>query len=780
MPGEFLAILGRLSPFLHADALRHPEWLSSVDELNRTLTASDFTARHRQHPNDSLARLRRRELMRIALRDGLDLAPLEEITAELSSLADSLIARALELCGGADGLAVIALGKLGGGELNYSSDIDLMFVNGAHGSERHRELPGELVRRLTEYTESGIAYRVDLRLRPEGALGELVLPVSAAQTYYASRARDWELQMFVKARVCAGNREAGKSLLDFVQPLIYSHSIDLSAIEAISFAREQWNERLARKYLRERGVNVKYARGGIRDIEFLVQCLQRLHGARDPAVREGNTLRALLRLQERGLLSASEFTLLTAAYRLFRHSEHRLQMADDRQVHTVADTPENTDLIRELTGTLEDVHSLYRRVIHAQRALPSRVYSPDSSVSPLPAQYPVSHSLPPYLAELLARHPEYRAELQREAEHPTRRWVFEGMTAPLDDVEVLRRFFRREMFRIQVASVRNREPIFEILDATSALTEFVVARAYRIARERSLEHARQHATAAKPFREPESDMSVVALGRLGMREFDIGSDADLVFIIPDGEAEQLPFWTRVAAHLIEILAAYTGEASVLAIDTRLRPHGREGTLVQTESKYVEYFARDADAWEGMAYMKARGVGGDTERATDFLVQLQRVDWRRYGQGGRSKHDLRQMRLRLQREIGIAAPLKAGEGGYYDADFILMYLRLQGAGLFFRSLNTPERIEIVEKMGHLERGDAQLLLQSASFFRALDHAIRVVTGRREGKLPSGEAARATVSELVGRWTGQESSISSIGERVAAVQSGVRRLFDSVFN
>src|ERR1700730_2521170 len=115
---------------------------------------------------------------------------------------------------------------------------------------------------------------------------------------------------------------------------------------------------------------------------------------------------------------------------------------------------------------------------------------------------------------------------------------------------------------------------------------------------------------------------------------------------------------------------------MFAVDTRVRPNGSAGALLQSEAAYKEYFAKSAEAWEGIACMKARGVAGDTDRATTFLNELQNVDWRRYGQSGRSKYDLRQMRMRLQREQGHTTPLKAAEGGYYDADFILMYLRLK--------------------------------------------------------------------------------------------------------
>ena len=776
MPSEFLSVLGRLSPFLHQDAQHHPEWLNSIADTDRCLSSQEFSDRLKAFDDASLSQFRRRELMRIGVRDGLNLGTLPEITLELSNLADAIIARALELAAPTGPLAVISVGKLGGRELNYSSDIDLIFV----GDHPNRKVPGEIVRRLSEYTVSGPAYRVDLRLRPEGSLGDLCLSLESAKTYYATRARNWELQMMIKARVSAGDEGLGEELIRQVEPLIYSEAIDLSAIEAMSYAREQWNENLARKQMRVRGVNVKLAPGGIRDIEFLVQCLQRLHGARDPEVRHAGTLLALERLHSRGLLSSSEFSLLTKAYTFFRQAEHRLQLEEDRQVHTVLETAENMPLIHELSECLEDVRDLYRRIIYAQRTLSAAVPASKNSAATNGADRPRPLVLTPHLEELLTQHPEYQEDLQRETDHPARRWVFEGMTAPLNDTEVLRRFFRREMFRIQVASVRGSEPVFQTLDAMSALAEFVIARAYRIAREQGLTHARQHASTHKPFLEPEKDMSVVALGRLGMREFDSGSDADLVFIIPDSEAPRHRFWTRVAEHLIEILASYTGDLPPLSIDTRLRPYGREGTLVQAESKYVQYFERDAEAWEGMAYMKARGVAGDIDRATEFLTQLQRVDWRRYGQSGRSKHDLKQMRLRLEREIGSSAPLKAAPGAYYDADFILMYLRLKGAGLFFRSLNTPERIDIVEKMGHLDSTGANLLLEATTFFRAMDHAIRVVTGRREGKLPGGQAQRSLVAELTKRWSSSPEYEGTLEQQLARVRERTRRLFDTVFN
>jgi glutamate-ammonia-ligase adenylyltransferase len=264
-----------------------------------------------------------------------------------------------------------------------------------------------------------------------------------------------------------------------------------------------------------------------------------------------------------------------------------------------------------------------------------------------------------------------------------------------------------------------------------------------------------------------------------MREFDLASDADLIFVIPDADASETLFWTGVAERLINVISSYTGDGVVFTIDTRLRPNGREGALVQTEGAYKEYFALHAEAWEGIAYMKARGVAGNVERATAFLNELQQIDWRRYGQSGRSRTELAHMRSRLEREQGGRNPLKAGPGGYYDIDFVLMYLRLRGAGLFFKVLNTPARIEIIEKMGHIDRVDAEFLTNAATFYRAIDHGMRVSTGQAEGRLPTNAAQIAVLSELVGRWAPAGMLDGTLETVTKRVRRDTRAFFQRIF-
>jgi glutamate-ammonia-ligase adenylyltransferase len=847
------------SSFLSEEVLEHPEWaehLLDAGDLHRLLTAEDLRSRLDATlppgvPGPlELAKFRRRQILRITVRDVLGLGTLPEITAELSALADALVGAAYDRihrelvsrCGvpktesGEAHFAVIALGKLGGGELNYSSDIDLMFLYSANGEtggpqritnkEFFQRAANQLTDLLSTYTAEGLCYRVDLRLRPDGSLGEVCISLDGARRYYESRARDWELQMLIKARVAAGDRATGRMLLDMVEPRIYSTTLDFSAVEALSATRERLNEKLRRrKHLVRSDIDVKLERGGIRDIEFLVQCLQRLYGGAEPWVRHGGTLLALARLQDKGLLSGAEYGRLASAYQFLRHLEHRLQFADDRQTHTLPSDAAALELLAwrmpggggsaewllgELRGHFARVIEIYERVVHSRaanaeasvetagrqtsnvvRALEQRAprllaalsraelrrgyhafehflerLSADTAGLEKLDGDPVlaAHTLDlfehsPYFAEELIRMPELMDEIGRPA----------GEEPPPGDVGDLRRWFRRQMLRIQSESICRSQPIFDTLTRTSELADAVVARAYDV----SVAEVRSTHPPVSPEYEPSNQMCIIALGRLGMREFDLASDADLVFVLADSDSAEMHFWTRVAERLVDLVTAYTGDGVLFAVDTRLRPNGGDGPLVQTETAFKDYFERTAEAWEGITYMKSRAVAGGAVRAEAFLHQLQEVDWKRYGQSGRSRTDLRQMRMRLQKEQGDLHPLKAGRGGYYDIDFLLMYLRLKSAGIFYKVLNTPARIEVLESMGHLDRGEARFLDDAAAFYRALDHGLRVLSGHAEGRLPSSEAQLETLGALLRRWTP-----IPLGE-LAEIRARTRALFDRHF-
>ncbi len=858
------------SRFLADSVVRYPEQLMEIAvkrDLHRGFLAEQYEELlTKSLPADGiprpvdLAMFRWRQLLRIVLRDALRFADLSETTEDLSNLADAIlnaswraVRRDLSLDGGE--LSIIAVGKLGGRELNYSSDIDLMFIyagDAQTSGEKFKVAANRITDMLSTYTPEGMCYRVDLRLRPDGRYGEVCHSLEGAKQYYASRGRDWELQMLIKARVAAGDTRPGRELLRFVEPLIYKTTIDFRTVEAVSETRARMHEKLHMEKQRQAkptGADVKLARGGIRDIEFLVQCLQRLHGGLDPWVRHGGTLLALSRLRDKDLLSPLEYAKLASAYQFMRHLEHRLQFDEDRQTHTLPQDKDELDLLarkmpmgaqwlpsasgleRELDHHFAGVQDLYERVVHSRLASGPEAQA-ETSPNTGRAEFP-SGNLRRYLdlrAPALARqiaesgiaaslnHESFESFLEKAVASPE--WldllntdeeltrctldIFEhsqyfadqlvrhtellgevaaacgakqgrvGFRAPRDP-EGLRRYFREQMTRIQSDSVYHRVSVFKTLKRTSELAESIIDAAYEIA----LMDACLSAPPANPSYEPANQMIVVALGRLGMLEFDLASDADLVFILPDEDADETLFWTGVAERMISVISAYTGDGVVFTIDTRLRPNGREGALVQTESAYKDYFAAHAEAWEGITYMKARAIAGNIERATTFLGELQEIDWRRYGQNWRSKAELAQMRVRLEREQGSRNPLKAGRGGYYDIDFSLMYLRLKSAGLFFKVLNTPERIDIVEKMGHLDLEEAKLLRDAATFYRAIDHGLRISTGHAEGRLPTNREQIEILTDLVNRWAPamlREGNLNAVSKRI---RQETRGFFERLF-
>ena len=905
-----LVMLFGHSHFLAETLFRYPElleWALDEDRLYRLLSTEEIRSELGCLPSDiadaeaahTLARFKRMHLLRIVIRDLLRFATLAEVTEELSNLADAILQGGLEhiqqqlvrrfgrpLTQHDSGpvesqFVVLALGKLGGRELNYSSDIDLMYLYTAAAQTSgpvpisSREFFSLMAQRLTRIlsliTPEGACFRVDLRLRPEGGSGELATLFKSALRYYFTRARDWELQMLIKARAAAGNRDLGGMFLENLDPLIYQTTTDFSTIERVAETRDRIRRNLALR--RDHAIDVKLNRGGIRDIEFLVQCLQRLYGGRERWVRDGGTLLSLHRLRDKGYLSPQDHSRLQGAYSYLRTIEHRLQIEHNQQIHTLPSQPESrrilarrmpgepsprTDLESDVVRHLRRVSEIYERVVHGQRpvdAAQSSMLSVRTEGSPekpaldpswraqiqhLERQSPrlaetvahlpirrgrkyfehflnnlisstdllrtferhpdlmrcvgdlIEHS--PYAAEQIIRHPADVTELRsvvksRGAESdevdPVERgfkndfdeWTARsasalGGSAGLDESSaLLRRLYRRRMLELLTRSVYLAEPIFSTLDATSRLAEFVIQQALAVASEQT------ERTLKQPC--PATPLQVVAIGRLGIREFDLGSDADLVFVLPDEGASDFKWWLHAVETLMDIMSSYTRDGTLFTMDSRLRPMGRDGALIQTESRFRQYFSKQAEPWEALTYMKARCIAGDLNRGTKFLTELQGVGWKRYGMSGEWASQLVAMRRRIEEAHGKVNPIKAASGGYYDVDFILLYLRLRNAGLFFSSLNTLERIKVLRASRALNPEQAETIERAAEFLRALDHAVRLAGKPFTNKIPVSVSQREVISELTARWSRVAIAPGGVWDSFEAVRKQTRELFWQVF-
>lgn len=356
---EILITLFSNSPFLTEILLRTPEalhLLSRRGDLTERKTIDQFQSEavsaYRQAKSEigklnALRLYQRRQLLRIGTSDFLALYDLRAVFSQLSRMAIGLaracLSLAVEQTGvAADNLAILAVGKLGGWELNYSSDVDVLFASRKDDLENNR-LAKQFIDNVSRTTTEGFLYRIDIRLRPWGYDGPLINSIDGYVSYMEKNARLWEKQAYLKARVIAGNLALGEELRRQIEPFIYQVSPDevRTSILAMKLRTEE--------FLRQKGRQwgeVKLGEGSIRDIEFVVQSLQLTH----PAIRTRATLKAIHQLRETDLLTAAEARILTDGYIFLRTTEHYLQMIDYRQTYSLPDDPMAIQILARRLG----------------------------------------------------------------------------------------------------------------------------------------------------------------------------------------------------------------------------------------------------------------------------------------------------------------------------------------------------------------------------------------------------------------------------------------------
>ena len=826
-------------------------------KLDRSFSHEEFSEalarfRSRSFERDNsllLARFRRREYVRIMLRDVLRIAPLAETTAEISALSDVLIEEAFREAESAmqhrfglpqrldaDGralntpFAVLSLGKLGGNELNYSSDIDLLYLYG-DGAEpatapiSNREYFVRLAQQVTEIlsrpTAEGAVFRIDLRLRPQGNEGELAIGLSNALRYYAETAHDWERQALIKVRHSAGDIQLARAFIRRVQPQVYSEEINFAAIKTALVAREKIDRKRRRQAAAERheSLDVKIDRGGIRDIEFLVQCLQRVYGGREPWLRSGGTLFSLQKLHDKRHISGHDFHELNSAYTFLRHLEHRLQLQRGQQTHRLPRSPEESAILQRAMAGLTPAHQLvdltsavkermaavsaiYQRVIYQQqgsRDFPTpqgdfqlRAQAEGSVLDPSPQQlrerlaedapdlsrvfegeglsatgrknllrflgsgygsseryrlilrhqHAIARSVgifesSEYLTEILARYPdeiETLAEINSSAP-PVSGGLFDllppllgedqfasgdavfayisNSTAnPADKIALLRRHFRHRMFAAGARDIAELRPIYSSFAETTSAAEAAISAAFGIA--------------GSP-----RGLAILALGRLGSREFDLLSDADLLFVCdPAGDRLAL---TKSAEQIMQTLAAYTQDGMVFPVDARLRPHGAEGELLVTPQQLETYFSNEAQSWEALTYTKLRHIAGSADLGRRGFAVTESL-FSRFAQHDGFAVAVREMRQRLQDASAPEKSIRTSAGALYDVDFLSSFLLVKHK-IRPNTGTLRDRLWRCVAAEKLDKKDAAILDHAAELARTVEHVLRLVVGRNNRWLPA---------------------------------------------
>lgn len=863
--------------------------LAKEKSLDHSPSREDFDERFarmrsRSYETDPallLARFKKREYIRILLRDVLGIAALAEVTAEISALSDVLIQQGM-LSGevilrdrygapqhvDSEGrsvdtkFSVLALGKLGGNELNYNSDVDLLFIyqdgdSPSSAALSNREYFIRLAQQITETlsfpTKEGSVFRIDLRLRPQGNEGEPAVPLSHALRYYSESAQDWELQALIKARPCAGDTGLAREFLHAVQPRVYHQELNFAALETALISQKRISSgRRQQQALHKsaRAINVKVDRGGIRDIEFLVQCLQRIYGGEEPWLRSGGTLFSLQKLHDKNHIGGKDFYELNSAYEFLRRVEHRLQLRRGQQTHRLpesyadieilarslgmlpatgsidAQSAPSLTLIQELQSRMSGVAAIYQRLMHAQQAMEQQgrtefTLNPSQNIGTgheqsypqmlqrLAADSPTLHELAgrrdlsartrrtlyrflssaltssgryaavlraagaverafsifeisDYLSEILIRHPEEIATVERVAARRYRDstasgslWPEEEPATPAADptfnflhttgfsyaqkMALLRQHYRHLIFSAGVTDVLAPRPVFDSLQATTASAEAAIQTAFSIA---------TSSESSQPGW-PGPELAVLSLGRLGSCEFDIASDADLLFV--RDEQTDAALAGKLAAQIVDVLAAYTQEGTVFPVDTRLRPSGGEGDLVTTPSALRAYFGAngEARAWEGLSFTKLRFMAGSKSVGQRALAMVAE-GMHRFAESPALLAEVQEMRAKIATAASGRgeAGFKTSSGGFYDIDFIVSYLQIRHK-LENLPANIRQRLHRLASEGLLGDADCATLDYAAEFFRALDHVIRLVTGRTRQSLPGNEHGKEVVEQLTAR-------------------------------
>ncbi|RMD46347.1 MAG: glutamine-synthetase adenylyltransferase, partial [Aquificota bacterium] len=706
--------------------------------------------------------------------------------------------------------SVIALGKMGGLELNYFSDVDVMYIYDDEGKTEkgisNREFFISVFRDTTNYltkrTYEGNAWIVDLDLRPEGKKGFLAYSLPAIEYYYWSHGRTWERHMLIKARHAAGNQETSKQFLDIIIPFVYRRATGEEVFEEIVEMKKLIEEESKKKKIGE--WDVKRGEGGIREIEFFVQILILIHGGKDEELRERNLLKALKKLTKKGIIAEKDGKLLEEAYLFYRRLEHIIQISSCIQTQSFLmekveeyaykmgfEKTENfldklefykrkvKEIFSGLTPSVDMKLTPLQRFIltkqHEEEAInylsqlglkdgkwalerfkdiflskdyielsgnwketlfmfiPQieknlrefsdkedfllnlsklliegkmlRIFASAIEQNKKLTDFMLSIAkLSDYISDLMAKDKELLDWAFGIEEVPYREKDFEKELSVLQQnipyidklkkvkkiVEVLTSL----KYLSQIHLNNQKERIVELNTALSNLADYVIKNLYR-------------------YIEGEK-FAIFALGKLGSREMNIGSDLDLVFIFVDENAKNK--LVSKPAQIVKLLTSYSKEGILYQLDLRLRPFGKAGELAPTLNFYKNYFEKEARPWERLAWTKARFIVGDKEVAQEMEELIKRFLFKEYPTK-EFINDIFEMRLSLEglvKELIDEVDIKLGKGGITDIEFLSQ----------LKILTTGKRETNILKVVEEHYPD---LLDNYIFLREVEARLRMIKG-----------------------------------------------------
>ena len=792
-----------------------------------------------------LHRWKNKEMTRIALRELANAAALEETTAELSQLAEICVrevfahwnAKFRESFGSptAD-FAILALGKLGGRELNHSSDVDLIFLYSEEGELSPRlsyhqwfnRLAEKILETFSTRDPEGALFRIDLRLRPEGSTGPLARSLESMENYYAGFGETWERIALIKAREIAGSRELAYEFLRQHQPFIYPRSPTPDLLDEVANIKR----RIEREALGtdELDRDVKLGRGGIREIEFVVQTLQFIHGGRHAFLQETSTMKALRALAELELIPRKEVVDLDRAYRFLRQVEHRLQIEAEQQTHTVPRDPvalkrlarslgfdSANEFSTALKKTMQNVRSIFDRVISsapAEGALPDlRLFKDEKSAV---------RSLEDLLKPTSASHVAPRT---KQIFGKLRPILLAQMAKAADPDAVLNQFvrfveaygLRGLLFELLATNPTLLELMIKTLDASRFAGDLLIRRPQlveEITRDKNFNQPRsiaEHCARLESFGSSATNLDPVRayrqrqLLRIIMRDVLGVAEASVIFAELSDLAEScLTFTnkllsgenvtivalgkfgggelsygadldvlfvgeeTRAAQNLVTAVTQPSSEGTIAAVDARLRPDGEKGPLVAPLAAYESYYRERAQLWEIHALTRARPISGQLQDA--YLEMVQRI-WRGVGQQSDLFAKIDNMLERIRRERGSGSDFldfKTGSGGMIEAEFLVQALQMR-SGTW--EPNWQHALVALRENKMVSDRDSRSATQSYELLRRTETALRRFENKNISTLPGAPEEQEKLAKRLGY-----NDVDLFAKQYRAARETIHALYD----
>lgn len=703
----------------------------SRDELLREGAALVRVATSQTHGLDRLRFLKQRWMLPIVVNDLLRQWPPETVWLALSDLADALITLTVEMLWtgfaaerGLDTqcpVAVVAFGKLGGRELNYSSDVDLAYVVSDHVDEATlKALPRfceSLSRALADRMGRGNLYRVDLRLRPFGGAGAIVRSMLSYEEYYRLYAELWEKQALLRSRLVCGPSEIGERWESLVSETCYQPSWSQMVLEELLATRMR-----IEAYAGDN--DIKRGEGGIRDIEFLAQLLQMLNGFQHPEIRAAATTESIQRLIGAGILSSFDGSRLIDAYTLFRTVEHRIQLFHDRQSHTL---PTN-DLERRKLATLcsfatwEGLHREVDACRSAVRSIFRRFFSPAlAEDDPRTQIAALLHEDADAVFRWFERLPEANAFLRLlvENESSLARARKTVVGAPIaisrlrESVSVTEHILSGEIEEDDRPDLWIATAPIESLATVAANAELTVLLRFTLGISEHPEVALAAIYDALLIRiahEIDAPFDIVALGSYATGQLSFWSDADVILLCAPDVAHATA--ERKGQQLLARVNELHRMGSPLQLDLRLRPEGNQGLLVRSDAGLENYARTEMELWERFALGQTRLVAGrpgldrrlrrfafelplTPERLRELLAMKQRIEFERTTAKYRRRH------------------VKVGFGGLSDLDWMvqLMQMRYPSATRAIDCVDFSDRVDSLVRARLMTGVEAHELLEA---------------------------------------------------------------------